>query len=97
MHKLLLPFYLPQSAEVEYSLDLLHRMLDCHAVQGLVNEASYNEVIEKWVQDVRSHSPSSRGSHCQDEDDLQDVSSYYYIIAIQWDLLLKMYVTLFPF
>lgn len=66
-----------QTAEIEYNLDLLHRMLECHAVQGLVNEASYNHAIEKWVQDVRSQSPSSRGSHHQEEHDLQDVSSCY--------------------
>ena len=76
---LILAFCLPQSAEADYSLDLLHRMLDCHAVQGLVSKGSYNQVIDKWVQDVRSSSPSSGTSRGQEEDEPQDVSSYHII------------------
>ena len=76
---LILVSFLPQSAEADYNLDLLHRMLDCHAVQGLVSKGSYNQVIDKWVQDVRSSSPSSGTSRGQEEDDAQDVSGYHII------------------
>ena len=37
-------------------------MLNTHAVNGEINEVSYQYVIGKWVNDIRSRSGSPSGS-----------------------------------
>lgn len=53
-----------QAHEVECNLVLLQRMLDNHAIDNMVNEATYIQVIKIWANDVRSRSrsPSQSGS-----------------------------------
>jgi hypothetical protein len=49
--------------EAQYNLELLRCMLDNHAIDGQINEASYSLVIRKWVNDVRSRSNTPDDSH----------------------------------
>lgn len=68
--------------EAQYNLDLLKCMLNTHAVNGDINEVSYQYVIGKWVNDIRSRSgsPSSSKSRSatpesvssSDHDDKED-------------------------
>lgn len=49
---------------MEYNLVLLQRMMEESSIEGMINEATYIEVIRIWVNDVRSRSrsPSQSGS-----------------------------------
>ena len=41
---------------VQYNLHLLKAMLECNAVEGKVDEATYSHIIRMWVKDVRDRS-----------------------------------------
>ena len=45
--------------KLQYNLQLLQAMLECNAVEGQVDEATYTHIIRMWVKDVRDRSEQS--------------------------------------